>query len=99
MRSGYSWFLECDGCGIWRITVCFSSVYSTVSCPVQLFLFGMRIVRAMPTLSVAVLIACEAAAFSACTLNRDVASASVVSCCPFQQRNVFARTLRVESSS
>ena len=88
-----SWFLECDGCGIWRITVCFSSLYSTVGCPVQLFLieclrhlvnaspllFGMRIVRAMPTLSVTVVIACEAAAFSACTLNQYVPSVSLSS--------------------
>ena len=36
----------------------------------------------MPTLSVTVVIACEAAAFSACTLNQDVSSASVIWMCP-----------------
>ena len=36
----------------------------------------------MSTLSVTVVIACEAAAFSACTLNQDVPSASVIWTCP-----------------
>ena len=88
-----SCFLEC---GIWRIIVCFSPLYPMVGCPVQLLLFeclrlcvnecpllfGMRFVRAMPTLSVTVVIACETAAFFVCTLNQDVPRASVIWLCP-----------------
>ena len=48
-------------------------------CPL---LFGTRFVRAMPTLSVTVVIACETAAFFVCTLKQDVPSVSVICLCP-----------------
>ena len=67
-----------------------------MGCPVQLLLseclrllvnecpllFGERFVRAMPALSVTVVVACETAAFSVWSLNHDVPSASVVWLCP-----------------
>ena len=74
-----SCFLECGGCGIWRITVCFSSLYLTVGCPEQAIMleclrhhttrvlcqmvFG--VVRAMFTLSVTLVNAYESAAAAA----------------------------------
>ena len=89
----FLFFWNTSGCGIWRIIISFfffrfpidglfgAAPLVSVSEPplsTSALLFGMWFVRAMPTLSVTVVIACKTAAFSVWTLNHAVPSASVI---------------------